>query len=64
MKNISRDAFGTKHGQIHMERQDYDKLQTRKLKALKRKSSTKDDKDAEGGSPKAVKSTDVEMASP
>ena len=34
-KNIERDALGSKLGRIHMERQDYDRLQTRKLKALK-----------------------------
>ncbi|XP_064623284.1 ribosome production factor 2 homolog [Lineus longissimus] len=37
-KNISRDVFGTKHGRIHMQTQDYQKLQTRKMKGLKRKS--------------------------
>lgn len=62
MKNVTRDAFGTQHGQIHMERQNYEKLQLRKVKALKRKSSTKSD-DGEGASPKIVKSTDVEMTS-
>jgi len=34
-KNISRDVFGTKHGQIHMQKQDFAKLQLRKTKALK-----------------------------
>jgi ribosome production factor 2 len=34
-KNIERDVMGSKLGRIHMERQDYDRLQTRKLKALK-----------------------------
>ncbi len=34
-KNIERDKLGTKLGRIHMERQDYDRLQTRKIKALK-----------------------------
>ncbi|XP_041354756.1 ribosome production factor 2 homolog [Gigantopelta aegis] len=38
-KNISRDAFGTKLGRIHMEKQDLDKLQTRKLKGLKKRKS-------------------------
>lgn len=36
-KNVSYDAFGSKLGRIHMEKQDLGKLQTRKLKALKRK---------------------------
>lgn len=42
MKNISRDAFGTKEGKVHMQRQDYAKLQTRKMKGLKRKQETKE----------------------
>ena len=33
---MSYDAFGTKEGQVHMQRQDYTKLQTRKMKGLKR----------------------------
>jgi len=39
-KNIDRDAFGTKTGRIHMQRQDFDSLQTRKMKGLKRKKTT------------------------
>ena len=35
-KNISHDVFGSKLGRIHMQRQDFSKLQTRKSKALKR----------------------------
>merc|ERR1712150_368138 len=38
-KNISHDVFGTKKGRIHMQKQDFDKLQTRKMKGLKRKGS-------------------------
>ena len=34
-KNIEHNALGTKLGRVHMERQDYDRLQTRKLKGLK-----------------------------
>mmetsp|Transcript_45570 Transcript_45570/g.102903 ORF Transcript_45570/g.102903 Transcript_45570/m.102903 type:complete len:346 (-) Transcript_45570:142-1179(-) len=33
-KNVSTTALGDTVGQIHMERQDYSKLQTRKVKAL------------------------------
>ena len=40
VKNVSYDAFGTKEGQVHMKRQDYTKLQTRKMKGLKRKLDT------------------------
>lgn len=36
-KNISRDPFGSKLGRIHMQKQDLNKLQTRKMKGLKRK---------------------------
>ncbi|GBM81051.1 Ribosome production factor 2 [Araneus ventricosus] len=39
VKNMKRDTFGTTHGRIHMERQDYAKLQTRKLKGLKKRKS-------------------------
>ncbi|XP_013191642.1 ribosome production factor 2 homolog [Amyelois transitella] len=35
-KNISRDAFGSKLGRIHMGKQDIHKLQTRKMKGLKK----------------------------
>ena len=35
-KNISHNAFGSKLANIHMQRQDYSKLQTRKMKGLKR----------------------------
>ena len=36
-KNISSDVFGTKHGRVHMQSQDINTLQLRKVKALKRK---------------------------
>lgn len=39
---MSYDAFGTKEGQVHMQRQDYGKLQTRKMKGLKRQLDTKE----------------------
>lgn len=35
VKNVSRDAFGTKLGRVHMKTQDFSKMQTRKLKGLK-----------------------------
>lgn len=35
-KNISRDVFGAKHGRIHMGKQDVSRLQTRKMKGLKK----------------------------
>ena len=35
-KNISQDTFGTTFGKIHMQKQDLSKLQTRKMKELKK----------------------------
>lgn len=35
-KNISRDGLGTTHGRIHVGKQDISKLQTRKMKGLKK----------------------------
>ncbi|XP_069128652.1 ribosome production factor 2 homolog [Argopecten irradians] len=40
-KNISRNAFGSKLGRIHMDKQDLGKLQTRKMKGLKKPKGTK-----------------------
>ena len=36
-KNISHDAFGTKFGRLHMQKQDLGKLQTRKMKGLRKR---------------------------
>lgn len=35
-KNITVDGLGTKHGRIHIGKQDINKLQTRKMKGLKK----------------------------
>uniref|UniRef100_A0A2K5QZX2 Ribosome production factor 2 homolog n=1 Tax=Cebus imitator TaxID=2715852 RepID=A0A2K5QZX2_CEBIM len=35
-KNISHDTFGTTYGRIHMQKQDLSKLQTRKMKGVKK----------------------------
>uniref|UniRef100_A0A8C5Q5D2 Ribosome production factor 2 homolog n=1 Tax=Leptobrachium leishanense TaxID=445787 RepID=A0A8C5Q5D2_9ANUR len=40
-KNISQDTFGTTYGRIHMQKQDLGKLQTRKVKALKKRPADK-----------------------
>ncbi|XP_063773210.1 ribosome production factor 2 homolog isoform X2 [Pseudophryne corroboree] len=40
-KNISHNTFGTKYGRIHMQKQDLGKLQTRKVKALKKRPAKK-----------------------
>ncbi|KAL4649074.1 hypothetical protein GN956_G7027 [Arapaima gigas] len=36
-KNISHDAFGTKFGRLHMQKQNLEKLQTRKMKGLRKR---------------------------
>jgi ribosome production factor 2 len=40
VKNIDRDEMGDKFGRIHVGKQDISKLQTRKMKGLKRRRST------------------------
>lgn len=42
VKNVSHDVFGSKLGQVHMMRQDFGKLQTRKVKGLKRSRDQRD----------------------
>lgn len=42
VKNVSHDTFGSKMGRVHMKRQDFSKLQTRKIKGLKRSRDTRD----------------------
>ena len=44
VKNVSTDDLGTKMGRIHMEKQDFNQLQTRKVKGLKRNSPADGDK--------------------
>jgi hypothetical protein len=34
VKNVEYDDLGNRHGRIHMERQDFNKLQTRKVKGM------------------------------
>lgn len=36
-KNISHNVFGTKFGRVHMQKQDLSKLQTRKMKGLRKR---------------------------
>ncbi|KAM8953993.1 ribosome production factor 2 homolog [Pelodytes ibericus] len=40
-KNISHDTFGTRYGRIHMQKQDLTKLQTRKVRGLKKRPADK-----------------------
>lgn len=42
VKNVSHDSFGSKMGRVHMKRQDFSKLQARKLKGLKRSHDQRD----------------------
>ncbi|KAJ1560668.1 rRNA-binding ribosome biosynthesis protein rpf2, partial [Cladochytrium tenue] len=44
-KNVERDAMGDKIGRVHMHKQDFGKLQTRKMKGLKRQ---RDEDEVEG----------------
>ncbi|KAJ3327299.1 rRNA-binding ribosome biosynthesis protein rpf2, partial [Blyttiomyces sp. JEL0837] len=52
-KNIERDVMGDKIGRIHMEKQDISKLQTRKMKGLKR-GREEDTNEEDGGETKSV----------
>lgn len=57
-KNISHDAFGTKFGRVHMQKQDLSKLQTRKMKGLRKRKAADVDTSAneqEVHSPKSSK---------
>lgn len=56
-KNISRDAFGTKFGRVHMQKQNLDKLKTRKMKGL-RKRKGEVAASEESVSPKKVRADD------
>lgn len=40
-KNISKDTFGTTHGRIHVGEQNIQKIQTRKMKGLRKTLSEK-----------------------
>lgn len=40
-KNVSVDGLGTKHGRIHIGKQDINKLQTRKMKGLRKTAEEK-----------------------
>ncbi|XP_002163952.2 ribosome production factor 2 homolog isoform X1 [Hydra vulgaris] len=44
VKNVEHDTFGTKTGRIHMQKQDLNKLQTRKMKGLKSSEKLKENK--------------------
>ncbi|XP_072595082.1 ribosome production factor 2 homolog isoform X3 [Vulpes vulpes] len=46
-KNVSHDTFGTTYGRIHMQKQDLSKLQTRKMKGLKKRPAERITEDQE-----------------
>ncbi|KAI8806404.1 Brix domain-containing protein [Cladochytrium replicatum] len=46
-KNVERDVIGDKYGRIHMHKQDFSKLQTRKMKGLKRGAAELEGEDGE-----------------
>ncbi|KAF9583705.1 rRNA-binding ribosome biosynthesis protein rpf2 [Lunasporangiospora selenospora] len=46
-KNISRDEMGDTVGRVHLGRQDFEKIQTRKMKGLKKR-ATEEDGDSAG----------------
>ena len=60
-KNISRDAFGSTLGRIHMQKQDLGKLQLRKLKAFKKEPQTKKE-DKTGVKNRRIKTKDSTVA--
>ncbi|XP_060760997.1 ribosome production factor 2 homolog [Neoarius graeffei] len=54
-KNISHDAFGTKFGRLHMQKQDLSKLHTRKMKGLRKRKEAVSKETGETRSPKRSK---------
>ncbi|KAJ8008961.1 hypothetical protein DPEC_G00083850 [Dallia pectoralis] len=60
-KNISHDTFGTKFGRLHMQKQDLAKLQTRKMKGLRKRGRPVPDATAvEGKEPQKTVQADAE----
>ncbi|OWK01419.1 hypothetical protein Celaphus_00018855 [Cervus elaphus hippelaphus] len=54
-KNVSHDTFGTTYGRIHMQKQDLSKLQTRKMKGLKKRPAERKAEDEENKSKRIKK---------
>ena len=54
VKNVTTNELGTKLGRIHMEKQDFNQLQTRKIKGLKRTAPSTGKQDASAGKRKKV----------
>lgn len=47
VKNIETDELGDQYGRIHVGQQNLDKIQTRKMKGLKRRASVDEDDENE-----------------
>ncbi|CAL8315127.1 unnamed protein product [Merluccius merluccius] len=60
-KNISHDAFGTKLGRLHMQKQDLSKLHTRKMKGLRKRRGPAEpaDQDPQPKTPKTTETTEA-----
>nr|XP_020469777.1 ribosome production factor 2 homolog [Monopterus albus] len=54
-KNISHDAFGTRFGRVHMQKQDLSKLHTRKMKGLRKRKAAVTAEEQEGQPLKVAK---------
>ncbi|KAM9356148.1 ribosome production factor 2 homolog [Pholidichthys leucotaenia] len=54
-KNISHDAFGTKFGRVHMQKQDLSKLHTRKMKGLRKRKGEVGTEERDAQTPKVAK---------
>uniref|UniRef100_A0A665WM37 Ribosome production factor 2 homolog n=1 Tax=Echeneis naucrates TaxID=173247 RepID=A0A665WM37_ECHNA len=55
MKNTSHDAFGTKFGRVHMQKQDLSKLHTRKMKGLTKRKRKVLTEEQDAQAPKVAK---------
>jgi ribosome production factor 2 len=51
VKNLEKDEMGDTYGRIHLGKQDFNKIQTRKMKGLKKRAGEDDDEDDEDASP-------------
>ena len=54
-KNISHNVFGTKFGWVHMQKKDLAKLQTCKMKGLRKRRGEVVTEDQDAQAPKVVK---------
>lgn len=60
-KNIEMDSMGDKTGKIHVGKQDFANLQTRKMKGLKRGRNETDDEEGDGDEETGMEDSDSEM---